>query len=33
VERFALADVNVALQRLATGQISGAAVIDVANPN
>jgi propanol-preferring alcohol dehydrogenase len=29
VERFALADVNVALQRLAAGQISGAAVIDI----
>jgi propanol-preferring alcohol dehydrogenase len=31
VEQFALADVNVALQRLAAGQISGAAVIDVAS--
>ena len=32
VERFALADVNVALQRLAAGQISGAAVLDIATP-
>jgi alcohol dehydrogenase, propanol-preferring len=30
VERFALSDVNLALQRLAHGDISGAAVIDVA---
>jgi propanol-preferring alcohol dehydrogenase len=30
VERFALSDVNIALQRLARGEISGAAVIDVA---
>ena len=31
VERFALEDVNLALQRLAAGEISGAAVIDVAS--
>ena len=31
VERFALADVNLGLQRLAAGEISGAAVIDVAS--
>jgi propanol-preferring alcohol dehydrogenase len=30
VERFALTDVNVALQRLAAGDIAGAAVLDIA---
>jgi propanol-preferring alcohol dehydrogenase len=30
VERFALADVNLAIERLAAGEISGAAVIDIA---
>jgi propanol-preferring alcohol dehydrogenase len=33
VERFDLADANVALQRLAAGQISGAAVLDIATPD
>jgi len=32
VERFVLEDANVALQRLAAGQISGAAVLDIATP-
>jgi propanol-preferring alcohol dehydrogenase len=30
VERFMLHDINVALQRLASGDVSGAAVVDIA---